>query len=150
MTLPEGVVRHETESLLREYAEGLARRGVDLEHAEIDWQKIGDEAKPHAERRVKARLLLDAVADAEQIAVTAEEFEQALARAGPPAGRRHRRPAPAPRRGRRAHRLPRPDAAREGGPISSRRRRAAPPAARGDDRPTAHDASRLDWRDSRC
>jgi trigger factor len=71
-------VRHETETLLREYAEGLSRRGVDLERAEIDWQKIGDEAKPHAERRVKARLLLDAVADAEQIAVSAEEFEQAL------------------------------------------------------------------------
>lgn len=79
MTLPEGVVRHETEALLREYAEGLARRGVDLEKAEIDWQKIGDEAKPHAERRVQARLLLDAVSEAEQIAVSAEEFEQALA-----------------------------------------------------------------------
>ena len=79
MTLPEGVVQRETETLLREYAEGLARRGVDLERAEIDWQKVGDEAKPHAERRVKARLLLDAVAEAEQIAVSAEEFEQALA-----------------------------------------------------------------------
>jgi trigger factor len=79
MTLPDGVVRHETEALLREYAEGLARRGVDLEKAEIDWQKIGEEAKPHAERRVQARLLLDAVADAEKIDVGAEEFEQALA-----------------------------------------------------------------------
>lgn len=79
MTLPDGVVRHETEALLREYAEGLARRGVDLEKAEIDWQKVGEEAKPHAERRVQARLLLDAVADAEKIEVGAEEFEQALA-----------------------------------------------------------------------
>jgi trigger factor len=78
LTLPEGVVRHEVEALLREYAEGLARRGVDLEKAEIDWQKIGEEARPHAERRVKARLLLDAIAEAERIAVSAEEFEQAL------------------------------------------------------------------------
>jgi len=79
MVLPDGVVRAETEALLREYAEGLARRGVDLEKAEIDWQKMGEEAQPHAERRVKARLLLDAVAEAESIAVSEEEFEQALA-----------------------------------------------------------------------
>jgi trigger factor len=77
--VPEGAVRSETEALLREYAEGLARRGVDLERAEIDWQKIGEEARPHAERRVKARLLLDAIADREQIQVGEEEFEQALA-----------------------------------------------------------------------
>ncbi len=79
MPLPEGVIQSETEELLREYAEGLARRGVDLEHAEIDWQKLGDEAKPHAERRVKARLLLDAIAEREAIDVSEAEFEQALA-----------------------------------------------------------------------
>jgi len=79
MTLPEGVVHSETESLLREYAEGLARRGVDLQKAEIDWQKIGEEARPHAERRVQSRLLLDEISKAESITVSEEEFEQALA-----------------------------------------------------------------------
>jgi trigger factor len=79
MPLPDGVVKSEIEELLREYAEGLARRGVDLEHAEIDWQKMGEEARPHAERRVKARLLLDAIADREAIGVSETEFEQALA-----------------------------------------------------------------------
>jgi len=79
MPLPEGVVQAETEELLREYAEGLARRGVDLERAEIDWQKMGEEAKPHAERRVKARLLLDAIAAKESIVVSESEFEQAIA-----------------------------------------------------------------------
>ena len=77
--LPAGVVRNETEALLREYAEGLARRGVDLEQAEIDWQKVGEEARPHAERRVRARLLLDAIAERESIEVAEAEFEQALA-----------------------------------------------------------------------
>jgi trigger factor len=79
MPLPDGVVKSETEELLREYAEGLARRGVDVERAEIDWQKMGEEARPHAERRVKARLLLDAIAERESIAVSEAEFEQALA-----------------------------------------------------------------------
>lgn len=77
--LPEGVVHAEIEDLLREYAENLARRGVDLEKAEIDWQGMGEQARPSAERRVRARLLLDAIADVEQIAVGPEETEQALA-----------------------------------------------------------------------
>jgi len=79
MELPVGVVHHETEDLLREYAEGLARRGLDLEKAEIDWQSMGEQARPHAERRVRARLLLDAIATQERIEVAEPEFEQALA-----------------------------------------------------------------------
>jgi FKBP-type peptidyl-prolyl cis-trans isomerase (trigger factor) len=34
---------------------------------------------PHAERRVHARLILDAVSDAEKIELSEEEFERALA-----------------------------------------------------------------------
>jgi trigger factor len=79
MPLPEGVVHHETEDLLREYAENLARGGVDLEKAGIDWQSMGEQARPHAERRVRARLLLDAIAARESIEVAEPEFEQALA-----------------------------------------------------------------------
>ncbi len=77
--LPDGVVNHEIEDLLRDYAENLSRQGVDIEKTEIDWQKMGEDARPHAERRVKARLVLDAIADAEQVAVGEKEFEQALA-----------------------------------------------------------------------
>jgi trigger factor len=77
--LPEGVVHHEIEELLKDYAEGLARQGVDLEKAQVDWPKMGEEARPHAERRVRARLLLDAIAEREGIEVGEQEFEQALA-----------------------------------------------------------------------
>jgi trigger factor len=77
--LPEGVVHREVDELLRDYAENLARRGVDLEGAQFDWQRLGEQAKPQAERRVKARLLLDAIAAQEAIEVGEEEFEQALA-----------------------------------------------------------------------
>jgi trigger factor len=79
MPLPEGVVLHETEELLRDYAESLVRRGVDLEKAGLDWQKLGEQAKPQAERRVKARLLLDAISEKEGISVGEAEFEQTLA-----------------------------------------------------------------------
>lgn len=77
--LPAGVVRRETETLLRDYAENMARSGVDIEKAEIDWHRLGHDMQPLAEKRVHARLVLDAVADAEKIAVTEGEFETALA-----------------------------------------------------------------------
>jgi len=76
--LPEGVVKHEIEHLLRDYAEGLASRGVDIEKSQIDWQGLGEQLRPQAERRVRARILLDAVAEAQGIEVAAEELERAV------------------------------------------------------------------------
>ncbi|HXO40996.1 MAG TPA: trigger factor [Thermoanaerobaculia bacterium] len=79
MELPQGVVQREVEHLASDYAESLARRGVRPEQAGLDWQRIREEMRPLAERRVHARLLLDAVAEAEPVVVTDEEFERALA-----------------------------------------------------------------------
>jgi len=79
MDLPQGVVEREVEHLAADYAETFARRGVRPEQAGIDWQRVREEMRPHAERRVHSRLLLDAVADAEPVAVTDEEFERTLA-----------------------------------------------------------------------
>ncbi len=84
LELPQGVVRKEVEGLVQDYAENLARRGVDVEQAGIDWNAMATDMLPLAERRVHARLLLDAVADAESLQVSEEEFEatlSALARA---------------------------------------------------------------------
>lgn len=80
VALPEGLVDSEVEGLVHEYAETLARQGVDLERAGIDWRSVAQQARPSAEKRVHARLILDAVARREGIEVTAEELEAALAR----------------------------------------------------------------------
>jgi trigger factor len=77
--LPQGVVRREMEGMVQEYAENLARRGVDVDKANLDWNRIAEEMSPMAEKRVHARLLLDAVSDQREIAVTEEEFERTLA-----------------------------------------------------------------------
>jgi trigger factor len=79
LELPQGVVRKEVEGLVQEYAENLARRGVDVEKAGVDWNAMANEMLPLAERRVHARLLLDAVSDSESIQVSEEEFEATLA-----------------------------------------------------------------------
>jgi trigger factor len=77
--LPQGVVRREVEGMTQDYAENLARRGVDVDKANIDWSRVAEEMTPMAEKRVHARLLLDAVADHRELAVTEEEFERTLA-----------------------------------------------------------------------
>lgn len=79
LELPQRVVEQETEKLLNDYAEGLARQGVDLRQSHIDWSQVGTGMRPLAERRVHARLLLDAVAEAERIEVEETEFEGTLA-----------------------------------------------------------------------
>jgi trigger factor len=77
--LPQGVVRREVDGMVQDYAESLARRGVNVEKAPVDWNGVAGEMTPTAEKRVHARLLLDAVADERKIAVTEEEFERTLA-----------------------------------------------------------------------
>ncbi len=78
LELPKGVVEHESRSMLSEYAEGLQRQGVDLESAGIDWQALGEQTGPEAAKRVHSRLVLDAMAEADGVAVSEEEVEAAL------------------------------------------------------------------------
>jgi len=79
LALPAGVVEAEVQGMVREYAEGLARQGVDLEHAQIDWRAMGEQARPMAESRVHARLVLDAVSKELGLEVSEEELETTLA-----------------------------------------------------------------------
>ena len=76
---PEVLVESETTSALRDYARYLAASGVDPEKE--DWGKLREEARPGAERRVKEYLLLDAIAEKEQIEVSETELEAEFKRA---------------------------------------------------------------------
>ena len=51
----------EVDSALKEYARYVSRQGVDLKEANIDWNKMREEAREGAVRRVKEYLLLDAI-----------------------------------------------------------------------------------------
>lgn len=77
--LPKRVVEQETREILEEYATTLARQGVDVEKADIDWQRMGEEFAPQAANRVRTRLVLDAAAEKLEMEVGEEELETALA-----------------------------------------------------------------------
>jgi trigger factor len=77
--LPKRVVDKEIEQMLSEYASTLASQGVDLDRAEIDWKRMAEEVRPRAERRVRARLLVDEAGEDLEIQIQEEELESALA-----------------------------------------------------------------------
>lgn len=79
--LPKGVVQQESERIVREQAENMARQGVDLENANIDWEGMLGSIQPVAEKRVHERLVLDAVAKHLGLRLDEEKFEGFLAMA---------------------------------------------------------------------
>lgn len=87
LEVPERVVQGELQEILKEYAENLARSGVDPNKAEVDWQELAERFMPMAERRVKARLVLDAVADADDVQVREAELEAVIQRMAQAEGR---------------------------------------------------------------
>jgi trigger factor len=76
---PEVLVDSEVSASLRDYARYLAANRVDPQEA--DWEKLREDARPGAERRVREYLVLDAVARREGIAITDTEVDAEVKRA---------------------------------------------------------------------
>jgi trigger factor len=76
---PETLVEAETVAALKDYARYLAASGMDPKEA--DWEKLGQDARPGAERRVREYLLLDEIARREGIEVSDTEVEAEFKRA---------------------------------------------------------------------
>ncbi len=83
---PESMVQAEVDSSLKDYARFMARQGVDLKTAKLDWNKLREEGRGPAVRRVKEYLILDAIGEAEKIAVTDGELDGELRRRARSAG----------------------------------------------------------------
>jgi trigger factor len=79
--VPETLVEDELGKSMNNYARYLASQGVDLEKAEIDWRKIGEDFRPEAIKRVKRGLILEAIAKKEGIAVSDVEVDAEIRRA---------------------------------------------------------------------
>ncbi len=76
--LPASMVEHEIEHLVEDLSESLQRRGYTLdrylEGAGKDLAGLREELRPRAERRLRARFLLDEIARREGLAPTQEEI----------------------------------------------------------------------------
>jgi trigger factor len=85
--VPDTLVEEELGKSLQNYARFLASQGVDVEKAELDWRRIGEDFRPEAIKRVKRSLILEAVAKKESIQVSDVEVDAEIRRASNEQGR---------------------------------------------------------------
>ncbi|HEX9984092.1 MAG TPA: trigger factor [Thermoanaerobaculia bacterium] len=79
--VPEALVEEELGKSLNNYARYLASQGVNIEQAELDWRRIGEEFRPEAVKRVKRSLVLEAIAKQEKLQVSDVEVDAEIRRA---------------------------------------------------------------------
>ncbi len=79
-SVPESLVESETQSVLRQFLEENLRRGVPTEQFEKDKQALYDGARQNAHQRVKVRLILAKVAEAEKIEIAERDFDEFIYR----------------------------------------------------------------------
>jgi trigger factor len=79
--VPEVLVDDELSKSLQNYARFLASQGIDIEKAELDWKKLGDDFRPEAVKRVKRSLILEAIARKEGLKLSDVEVDAEIRRA---------------------------------------------------------------------
>jgi trigger factor len=71
-------VEREIRQRLEELARNLVMQGVELEKAGLDWKDIRARQEDPARKSVHARLVLDAVARAEDLKISDEELNERI------------------------------------------------------------------------
>jgi trigger factor len=74
--VPQALVDHQMDSRLERTVRSLAAQGVDPRAVNVDWVSLRNRQKDRAVEDVKAELLLDRIATAENIDVTEEDVEK--------------------------------------------------------------------------
>jgi trigger factor len=77
--VPEALVEHQMDSRLERTVRSLASQGVDPRAVNVDWVALRSRQKDRAIEDVKAELLLDRIATAEEIDVADEEVDKEIA-----------------------------------------------------------------------
>jgi len=80
VALPDVLVEEEIHHRLEDFVRAVMMQGVDPSKIKVDWKEIRDRQEAPARKAVHARLVLDAVAAAESIAVDASEVEARIHR----------------------------------------------------------------------
>ena len=82
MDIPDPMVNAQTQQMTQEFAQRLQSQGLSLEQymqlTGMTPQKMLEELKPQALKRIQSRLVLEAVAAAENIEVSDEEYDKEI------------------------------------------------------------------------
>jgi len=77
--VPETLVEHQTHQRMQNVARQMMSRGIDPRTQELDWEGAHEEMKGQAEDDVRVSMLLEKIAEAENITVSDEEVEAEIA-----------------------------------------------------------------------
>lgn len=82
MEIPEAMVKTQQRQMIDEFAQRMQMQGLSMEQyyqfTGASYDQMFAQVKPQAEKRIKSRLVLEAVVAAENITATEEEFEEEL------------------------------------------------------------------------
>lgn len=83
MDIPQAMIDTEAEQMMREFGQNLRMQGLSLEQyftfTGMTKESFKEQTVPRAEERIKSRLVLEAIADAENLEATDAEFEEEIA-----------------------------------------------------------------------
>lgn len=82
MDIPEAMLETQQKRMVEEFAQRITMQGLSMEQyfqfTSTDYQQMVEQVKPQAEERIRSRLVLEAVAKAEKLEITDEEYEDEL------------------------------------------------------------------------
>lgn len=82
MEIPEPMLETQQRQMVDEFAQRITMQGMSMEQymqfTGATYEKLVEQVKPQAEERIKSRLVLEAIARAEKIEATEEEYEDEL------------------------------------------------------------------------
>jgi trigger factor len=76
--VPEIMVEAQLERKLERMLRLLFAQGIDPRQTQVDWHKLREDARPDAEKEVRASLLLSKIAEAEGLEVSEEEVDEVI------------------------------------------------------------------------
>lgn len=86
MEIPEAMLETQQRQIVQDFAQRLQMQGLSLEQyfqfTGLDAEKMLEQVKPQAERKIKSRLVLEAIVAAENIQASDEDYEEELKRMG--------------------------------------------------------------------
>lgn len=84
MDIPEAMVETTQRQMIQEFAQNIQMQGLSMEQyfqfTGLTAEAMMQQVKPQAEKRIKSRLVLEAVVKAENIVATEEDFDNEIAR----------------------------------------------------------------------